>query len=456
MLKQLSLLALAGTLSLTAAENIGWQRVPAILERIQAPSFPDRDFLVTDFGAVPDGETDNTAAIRRAIEACHAAGGGRVIVAGGEFLTGAVHLKSNVNLHIAEEAVLRFDFDPEKYLPLVPTRYEGTELMNYSPLIYAYEQENIAVTGPGTLDGSASADSWWSWDWDSEKGAIGRESKRRLLEMGDQGVPLEERIFGPGAYLRPNFIQFYRSRNILVEGVTILRSPMWIVHPVLSENVTVRGLRISSHGPNNDGCNPESSRDVLIEDCLFDTGDDCIAIKSGKNNDGRRVGVASEDIIVRNSVMKDGHGGVVLGSEVSGNIRNVFVENCRMDSPRLDRALRFKSNTVRGGIVENIFMRNVEVGQTALGVVTANFLYDHLNRGSHQPVVRNVHLENVNSSASPRVLSIVGIPEGVIDGIHFKDCQFSGITHPDIVKHAGKISFSNVSVIPAENEQPGS
>lgn len=436
----------------TAAEPSGWDAVPGILEKIQAPEFPERDFPITDFGARDDGKTLNTEAIRAAIEACHEAGGGRVVVDGGTFLTGAVHLLSNVNLHVTEGTTLRFSTDVEDYLPLVHTRYEGTELINISPLIYAFEQENIAVTGAGTLDGSATPETWWAWDWDPEMGRICKESKNRLLAMNKAGVPVEERVFGKGSYLRPNFIQPYRSRNILIEGVTIIRSPMWIVHPVLSENVTVRGLTIHSHGPNNDGCNPESSRYVLIEDSIFDTGDDCIAIKSGKNNDGRRLAAPSENIIIRNNRMKDGHGGVVMGSEVSGDIRNVYVENCVMDSPRLDRALRFKSNTVRGGIAENIYMRNIEVGQTAIAVVTANYLYDNLNKGPHQPVVRNVHLENVNSSGSPRVMSIVGIPEGIIDGIHFKNCTFKGITHPDIVRHAGLVTLEGVTIEPAANE----
>src|SRR5213594_542198 len=159
--------------------------------------------------------------------------------------------------------------------------------------------------------------------------------RSRLFDMGEKGVPVEQRVMGEGSFLRPNFIQPYRCRNVLIEGVTIQNSPMWEIHPVLCSNIIVRGVKISSHGSNNDGCDPESCQDVLIEDCVFDTGDDCIAIKSGRNNDGRRVNVPSENIIIRNSTMKDGHGGVVMGSECSGGIRNVFIENCHMDSPNL-------------------------------------------------------------------------------------------------------------------------
>ncbi|HYP54603.1 MAG TPA: glycoside hydrolase family 28 protein, partial [Pyrinomonadaceae bacterium] len=399
---------------------VGWEAVPAILARIRAPKFPPRDVPVTDVGARAGGDFDNTEAIRKAIEACSRAGGGRVVIPAGTFLTGAVHLKSNVNLHVSEGATLKFSADPSKYLPVVFTRFEGTELMNFSPLIYAFEQQNIAVTGKGTLDGGASDENWWKWARRGPGGADSpaRADVRRLREMADRGVPVRERVFGQGSHLRPPFIQTYRSRNILIEGVRIINSPFWEVHPVLSQNVTVRGVHVNSHGPNNDGCDPESSRDVLIEDCVFDTGDDCVAIKSGRDADGRRVGVPSENIIVRRNTMKDGHGGVVIGSEISGDVRNVFVEDCKMDSPNLDRALRFKSNARRGGVMENVYMRNVEVGRVAEAVLTIDLVYAG-EQGPHRPVVRNVHVENVTSRSSPRVMWVVGFPGVQIDNIRF-------------------------------------
>lgn len=426
------------------SQNSGWAQVPAILSRIKAPAFPNRDFKITDYGAVADGKMDNTEAIRKAIAACNAAGGGRVVVPPGVTLTGAIHLKSNVNLHVSEGATLKFIPDPAKYLPVVLTRFEGTECMNYSPLIYAYEQQNIAITGKGVLDGSASAENWWAWK------RTGNDAVRRLLEFNDKGTPVAERVFGEGYKLRTNFIQPYRSRNILIEGVTINNSPMWEIHPVLCTNVTVRSVTVVTHGPNNDGCNPESSKDVLIEDCVFDTGDDCIAIKSGRNNDGRRIGAPSENIIVRNSTMKDGHGGVVMGSEISGGVRNVFVENCKMDSLNLERALRFKSNALRGGVVENIFMRNVEVGRVAEAILTVDFLYETGPNGPHKPVVRNVTIENVRSASSPRVMWIAGFPGATIDNIHFSDCVFRGVEATEQVEGVGYISFKNVTIEPAK------
>ena len=436
----------------------GWESYPAVLARIKAPTFPDRDFPITKYGAPTDGTSSSTEAIRKAIEACHAAGGGRVVVPKGTFVTGAIHLLSNVNLHLSEGATLLFDAAPErmaKNYPVVHTRWEGVEVMNFSPLIYAWEQENIAITGKGTLDGGATFETWWAWnDKNAARAAKGPTkqvaSRDKLFAQGEKGVPVEERVYGPGHYLRTQFIQPYRCRNILIEGVKIVRSPMWEVNPVLCQNVTVRGLTIVSHGPNNDGCNPESCQDVLIEDTLFDTGDDCIAIKSGRNNDGRRVGVPTENVIVRNCTMKDGHGGVVLGSEISGGVRNVFVENCVMDSPELDRALRFKSNAVRGGVLENVFMRNVKVGRVAEAVLTIDLLYEEGAKGEHMPIVRNVQIENVTSSASPRVMYIAGFEGAIVDNIRFKNCTFEGVEQTEVLSGAGTISFTNVTIKPAK------
>jgi polygalacturonase len=443
---------LAVSLAITStASAVGWESVPTILSRIKAPDFPARDFDITKYGAIAGGSNDCTKAIAQAIDACHAAGGGRVVVPAGVFLTGAIHLQSNVNLHLADDATLKFSTDPKNYLPVVFTRYEGVEVMNYSPLIYAFEQQNIAITGKGTLDGSASDSNWWGW---ARRGAnrelaAGRRSAALLNEMSEGGKPVKERMFGEGQFLRPNFIQPYRCNNVLIEGVTIHNSPMWEINPVLCTNVTVRGVNILSHGPNNDGCDPESSYDVLIEDCIFDTGDDCIAIKSGRNNDGRRVNVPAENIIVRNCTMKDGHGGVVMGSEISGHCRNIFVENCKMDSPNLDRALRFKDNARRGGVIENVFMRNCEVGRVREAVLTIDFMYEEGTNGMYRPIVRNVALENVKSEASPRVMWIAAFPGSTIDNIRFADCVFRGLTAAEMMSNAGSISFQNVTMDPA-------
>ncbi|MEO8028846.1 MAG: glycoside hydrolase family 28 protein, partial [Bryobacteraceae bacterium] len=385
-----ALVAVAGVLAsvkkATPAEPQGWDLAAAIRARIRPPQFPARDFDILKHGARNDGAKDSSAAIASAISACSRAGGGTVIVPKGQYLTGAIHLRSNVRLHLEANATLRFDPDPRRYLPLVFTRWEGMELMNYSPFVYAFEQTNIAITGEGTLDGSANCEHWWPWKGRSgcgwSKGNPHQQAARdRLQHLVAEGAAVADRRFGDGSYLRPMFVQPYRCTNVLIEGISIRNSPMWEIHPVLCRNVTVRSVRIDSHGPNNDGCNPESSSDVLIEDCRFDTGDDCIAIKSGRNEDGRRLARPSENIVIRGCEMKDGHGGVTIGSEVSGGVRNVFAENCRMDSPHLERVLRIKTNSVRGGVIEHVYLRNITAGQVSGPAIEIDFQYEEGDKG---------------------------------------------------------------------------
>jgi polygalacturonase len=444
--------ACAGRLaSAETSAATGWGIVPSILARIVPPAFPDRTFDIARFGALGDGSSDCTRAFRDAVAACTAAGGGRVLVPAGRFLTGPIHLASNVNLHVTEGATIAFSQDPRAYLPAVLSRFEGVEGMLYSPLIYALDCENVAVTGKGTLDGQADNSHWWPWKGTPAFGwkpgePRQHDARAKLFDMAERGVPPSERVFGDGSSLRPSFIQPYRCRNVLIEGVRILRSPMWEVHPVLSSNVTVRGLTIDTHGPNNDGCNPESCRDVLIEKCFFDTGDDCIAIKSGRNADGRRLAVPSENIIVRDCEMRDGHGGVTIGSEISGNVRNVFTERCRMDSPNLDRALRFKNNAARGGTLEHIYMRDVTVGQVADAVLSIDFHYEEGADGRFTPVVRDVEMQNVTSRKSEYAFYLRGLERGTIENVRVIDCTFSDVAKPDVVERVGDFLIRNTRI----------
>ena len=253
-------------------------------------------------------------------------------------------------------------------------------------------------------------------------------------------------MFGEGSSLRPQFVQPYRSRNVLIEGITIVNSPMWEIHPVLCTNVTVRGVTIDSHGPNNDGCNPESCRDVLIENCSFDTGDDCIALKSGRNDDGRRLAVPVENVVVRNCTMKDGHGGVTIGSEMSGGARNVFVERCRMDSPELDRALRIKTNAVRGGIVERIYMRDVTIGEVKEAIVHVDFNYEEGDKGAHTPIVRDIEVRGVTSRKSALGLFLRGYERSPISNVRLTDCTFQNVAKGDVLEHVSNVTLTNVTV----------
>jgi len=432
------------------AERAEWSQVPGILARIQAPVFPARDFVIVNYGAVPDGKTDCTAAIGRAIDVCAMAGGGRVVVPAGEFLTGPIHLKSNVELHLNTNSTLKFSTASKAYLPAVFSRFESVECYNYSPFIYAFGQKNVAVTGEGTLDGQATGENWLQWKGGKNAGTnTQKAANERLKKMARDGVPVEQRRFGEGDYLRPNFIQFNRCRNVMVEGVHLRRSPMWEINPVLCTNVIVRGLDIVSHGANNDGCDPESCRDVLIEKCLFDTGDDCIAIKSGRNDDGRRIGMPSVNLVIRDCTMRDGHAGTAIGSEISGSCSNVFVANCEMSSPRLNCALRLKSNAVRGGVIQNIFMRNVNVGQVADSVLQIDFLYEEGTNGLYKPVARNVAMENITVAHTPRVLNVRGFPGAEISGVRIYNSTFKEVAKPDVVQDAD-VKLVNCSLEPAK------
>jgi polygalacturonase len=437
--------------SLETADADAWDRVPDILKRIVPPRFPDRDFAITNSGARGDGTTDCTGAFRAAIGACSAAGGGRVVVPAGRFLTGPIHLRSNVNLHVQAGATVLFSRDPRAYLPAVFTRWEGMELMGYSPLIYAFEQENVAITGPGTLDGQADDSYWWPWKGSKEHGWKAGDPQQgpardTLMRTMEEGAPVASRIFADGSFMRPQFIQPYRCRNVLIEDVRIVNSPMWEIHPVLCTNVTVRKVKISSHGPNNDGCDPESCRDVLIEGCEFDTGDDCIAIKSGRNADGRRLAAPTENVVIRNCLMKDGHGGVTIGSEISGDVRWVFTEHCTMDSPNLDRALRLKTNAMRGGTLEHVYMRDVTVGQVSDSVIHVDFTYEEGAKGSFMPVVRDIDVRRVTSRKSKYALFLRGFENAPIAGISLTDCQFNDVAKGNLLENVKALTYVRSSI----------
>ena len=427
-----------------------------IEQSIKAPTFPEKDFLITKYGAkTTNSAAQNQKAINKAIAACSKKGGGRVIVPSGTFITGAITLLSHVNLVVEKDAVLKFAFEPDLY-PIVPTRWEGIDCRNLSPCIYAYKQTDIAVTGEGTIDGSGANDTWWPWNGNPrfgfKEGMISQRggSRARLLKNAEDGVPMDQRIFTKEDGLRPQLINFYLCENILMENLTLLNSPFWVIHPLLSKNITVRGMKIINDGPNGDGCDPESCDGVLIENCFFNTGDDCIAIKSGRNNDGRLWDKPSENIIIRNCEMKNGHGGVVIGSEISGGCRNVYAENNVMDSPELERVVRIKTNTCRGGVIENINARNIKVGVCKESVLKINLDYEPKEiccRG-FVPTVRNVNIENITCEKSKYGVQIIALDSvcNVYD-INVKDCHFNGVKDGNYSKGQTRdVRFDNLFI----------
>jgi polygalacturonase len=414
-----------------------WAKVPEILARIHPPTFPNQDFNITGYGAKGDGVTDCTEAFRRAIQECFNADGGRVVVPPGVFLTGAIHLKSNVNLYLAKGATIRFSTEPKKYLPVVFTRYECTEVMNYSPLIYAFEQENIAITGEGTLDGQG--DAWHSWK--------SKADANKLVKMGEDGVPVAQRVFGEGHFLRPNFVQPMRCKNVLIEGVRIINSPMWVLHPLYSTNVTVRGVTVDTTGPNTDGCDPDSCSDVWIKDCKFSDGDDCIAVKSGRDADGRRVNIPCQNLVIQNCTFAAGHGGVALGSETAGGLRWLFAENCQFDSPDLDMAMRFKTNPARGGYIENIYLRNCTVKTAKFGIhMTQRYGSSGAMQGSERPPIKDIDIRDCTFGTLTKApIFIEGYDSSLkITDVTIANCVFESTKNKSTVTNASRIFLSNV------------
>jgi len=408
-----------------AAAAKAWDTVPSILANIVPPKFPHRDFNVTKYGAVADGVTDNSEAFRSAIDACSQSGGGRVVVPAGTFLTGAIHLENNVDLYLEKNALVRFTTNTAAYLPPVFTRYEGTEVMNYSPFIYAFEQTNIAVTGQGTLDGQGAF--WHAWRAPGDP--------NRLVKMAASGVPASERIFGGVARLRPNFVEPVRCQNVLIQDVHIINSPMWVLSPVYCTNVTIRGVTVDTKGPNTDGCDPDSCNGVFIKDCSFSDGDDCIAIKSGRDVDGQKINIPCQNLIIEDSEFKAGHGGVAIGSETSGGVQNVFAQNDRFDSPDLEMAMRFKTNPARGGYIEHIYLRRCTVKTAQVGIsMTLRYSSSGAMNGSAIPVIRDIDIRDCTfASLIQQPIFIQGwSPANPITDITIANCHFL---------HAGKKSL---------------
>jgi hypothetical protein len=419
-------------------EPIAPIKAPFPMPQLERPRFPAHVVSIADHGAKEGGAVKNTAAFARAIEACAQAGGGRVLVPAGKWLTGPIHLRSRIELHLTEGSEVIFSDLPEDYLPPVLVRVGGVELYNYSPLIYARDCVDVAITGPGRLNGNARR--WWEWRT--------RETKE-IAQLAPKGIPVDQRIFGtPEAAIRPNFVVLFNCKNVLLEGFTIGSGPNWTIHPIYCENTIIRRVHVLSDGPNNDGIDPDSCRNMLIEHCVFDTGDDCVVLKSGYNEDGWRVARPTENVVMRWCSSRKGHGGLVIGSEMSGDVRNVYMHDCEFD--RTDHALRIKSRGGRGGIVENIWAENLKVMNMKYDVVIVTMDYgaDRNPAASERaPVFRGLHVRNVEGRGAPAAMVLQGLEDSPMEDLTFENINIRS-TEGVIASWIKRAKFLNVTISP--------
>ena len=350
-------------------------------------------------------------AIQAAVDECAREGGGQVWIPGGEWESGPIHLRSNIHLILDEKAVVRFSDRFSDYLPMVFTRWGGMECWNYSPLIYARDCENISITGKGTFHGNGQA--WWHWKM------LQQEAANQLCYAQADGIPVEQRRFGTEkAALRPSFLQTISCKNVKLEGFTMIDGPQWTIHPVYCDHVVVRGVTVLTHGHNTDGLNPDSCKNVWIEDCTFDTGDDCIAINSGMNEDGWRVNRPCENIVIRNCTMNGGHGGLVIGSGMSAGVRNVTASGCKIKNTFW--GIRIKSMRGRGGYVENVSFQDITLSDMSREMIQINMFYDTstvVPRSKRPPAFRNICLEGIEGEGKGLGLELRGLPEQAMQDI---------------------------------------
>ncbi len=416
MMFSISAIALASTTTSSNATLNAWKVVlPSVLGNIKPPTFPDHDFYITDFGATGNGITNCSQAFEKAIKACNAVGGGKVIVPAGKFLTGPIELLSNVNLYLEKGAVILFSTDT--------TLYSKPEIMGnkYTPLIGAYDQTNIAITGQGTLDGQANSQNWWPWK---------KEGK-----LSD---------------IRPIFIRIRQCKNVLIQGIMVINAPAWQLKPENSENITIDGVTIDSLGPNNDGIDVGSDKDVLIENSIFNTGDDCIALASG----GGAPNPPVVDIVVRNDQFLNGHGALTIGSAVSNGASDVFFENCTVGSQNSYPwdMLRIKTNLKIGGTIQNVYVRNIKVIKISKAVFSVNLGYSlklsHMLSATNTriPHVKDIYIENVVSQVSKYALLIKGYAGSPVQNIYISNSIFSNVESQNELNYVEGLHMLNVLI----------
>lgn len=375
------------------------------------------DFDIRAFGAVPEADGEATAAIEKAIAACRAKAGGRIVIPKGDWLTGPIRLFDNMTLHLEEGARLSFVTNFARYYaPPTLNCWEGVRNYGPMPCVYAYRAQGVRITGTGELNGNGAA--WWPFKF--AKGGV--PGQRDLKRMGARQVPVEERKFtDPACGLRPNFVQFYDCDRVLVQDVTLRDGPFWNLHPFLCRDVVVRRVKFIAHGPNNDGVDPDCCQRVLIEDCFFDVGDDCVVLKAGWNEDGWAIGVPTKDVTVRRCRSVKGLGGLTFGSEISAGIENVVMEDCELNGCR--DAIYFKSLPGRGGYVRNVLIRNVKIGKCIDAPIKLSLIYKKTPPDTpHVPDFSDIRIENVSiEKGSHHPIVVEGVPYGKIRNVVFEN-----------------------------------
>lgn len=430
----------------------------AILSQIAPPQIGPNQIT-----AVPDDEKLQTAALQSAIDELSQKGGGRLTLPAGIYHTGALRLRSGVELHLqSPDTLVKFTAEnPEENYPLSFVHWEASPCWNYSALLYACDAHDIAVTGPGTLDGGGDADHWWNWhhqvetSWSADKPDLQLADRKALRNMNQQGIPVAQRVFGPGHFLRPNFFQPIRCQRVMIQGVTLRNSPMWQLNPVLCQSVIVDGVTLSSHGANNDGCDPESCSGVWIKNCRFDTGDDCISLKSGRDRDGREANIPCVNVLIENNDFADGHGGVALGSEMSGGIHRVLACGNRFSSPNLTYALRLKTNAKRGGKVSEIMLCDSVMDNVHGAAVHGTMLYEDGRNGDDLPVFKDICIENITAHGGDYGIFLEAFPEVPITGLELRNITIDGVSQPMRSMNWQGAQVENVTINGKRFPRPG-
>ena len=434
-------------------KDINWEeKVKSEILAIPIPKFPKKTYNLLDYA------TDVTSSsIQKLIDLCNSQGGGVVVIPRGTYDNiGKIELKSNVRLHFEDSTKINFSKNKNDFLPMVLTSWEGNDVYNFSSFIHAESQNNIAITGKVVLNGNGSKNNWWNWKDKSLPVPMRAENhpniRPKLLKQNRDNIPVDQRKYGIDSKLRAYFMTLRNCKNIYIKGLTLINSPMWNIHPLMSENIIIDSVTIISpnNSPNTDGINPESSKNILIQNSVISVGDDCITIKSGRNNDGRRRNMPSENIYIKNCTLANGHGGIVIGSELSGGVKNVIVEDCKMNSPNLLRALRIKSNEYRGAYVQNIAMRNVQIDTIGGPIVGINMDYKSYDtektKDRFYTSCDGILVENINCNFANQGWLINGSETLPVKNIKFKNWRVASVKYAIHHKNVKSLILEDVSI----------